>query len=222
MRRSRRGRRSCDVESGEERVGGGGYKEPGGGPGFCVELLVNGCPTRRSPFSSSSLSSWRWLSRAPCHAVQRRALLAELRVLRTFLDIPVATEAPASPAGPVNPPRRKNFFAETLACPLTFFLLENTWSVVRGFVVFPIGEWARENFQKFVPIVSKLCTLVLLKTVELVFPIFFFLVLGISDCEVNCCPALLKVGNRRDKYKTMYILIFCRCHWTLETMKIHD
>lgn len=106
------------LKCGGERVDARRGRGRRGGPGFCAESLVNGCPTRALslslclslPFLPSRPG--RWLSRAPCHAVQHRAMLVGVTVLRAFLDIPVATEAPASLAGPVNPPGERNFFAE--------------------------------------------------------------------------------------------------------------
>lgn len=86
------------------------------GPGFCEESLVNGCPTR-SPFSS--LSSWRWLSRAPCHAAPCNAELRSSGRSWTFRWQQKRQRRSRHPL--IRP---QEFFPRTrrcLACPLTFF-----------------------------------------------------------------------------------------------------
>ena len=96
------------------RVQGAGAEGEGGGPGFCVESLVNGCPTRRSlPFLLSSRpgDGYRARHATPCNAAQRRALLVELRSSGRSWTFQWQQKRQHRSRDPLIP-ARKNFFAE--------------------------------------------------------------------------------------------------------------
>lgn len=111
------------------RKGGGGRR---GGPGFCAESLVNGCPTRAPslslylclPFLPFSSSADGYRHATPCNTARCSSELRSSGRSWTFQWQQKRQRRPRDPL--IQPDRkreREEFFRRTLeACPLTFFL----------------------------------------------------------------------------------------------------
>lgn len=110
------------------RKGGGGRR---GGPGFCAESLVNGCPTRAPslslylclPFLPFSSSADGYRHATPCNTARCSSELRSSGRSWTFQWQQKRQRRPRDPL--IQPDRkreREEFFRRTLeACPLTFF-----------------------------------------------------------------------------------------------------